>query len=153
MDVSSKSESIINLIKALVAFRGEEVSYKKGATNPYFRSKYTPLEDLVEAVTPALNRHGLTIAQFPSGDCGLTTYLLHTSGEYLMHTTTLAPAERNPQALGSAITYMRRYSLQAVLGIAADTDDDAEVAMGRAGSKEPPVAGSKPWLGNKRNGI
>lgn len=123
------SSELGELAKALVAFHGDEVSYKKSAINPHFRNKYTTLEDLVEAVTPVLQKHGLTVSQFPSGDGELTTYLIHTSGQYLSHSTKMFLAKTDPQGLGSAITYARRYSLAAVLGIAADVDDDANGAM------------------------
>lgn len=136
------SESINELAKALVAFHGDGVSYKKGAVNPHFKNRYTTLEDLVDAVTPVLQKHGLAVSQFPTGDGCLTTYLMHASGQYVSHETKMFLAKTDPQGLGSAITYARRNSLAAVLGIAADVDDDAEKAMVRpapsAASKKTP---------------
>lgn len=100
----------------------------KDATNPHFKNKYASLSNIIEATTPHLNAVGLSIIQLPC-ESGLETMLLHTSGEYIS-SVSLTPCKdaSNPQALGSALTYARRYALGAVLSLNIDEDDDAQRA-------------------------
>lgn len=127
-----KSETIGALAKALAAFQGEVKDPTKDADNPYFKSKYVPLDGLVTAVRPALAKHGLSYLQFPTGDgqaVAMTTVLLHESGEWLESDPfTMKPVKADPQGMGSCMTYARRYSLTSVLGIAWEEDDDANNA-------------------------
>lgn len=135
----SKSTSIKNLAIALVKFQGEVENVAKDGDNPFFRSKYATLENIVSQIRPYLFRQGLAFSQFPSGESELTTILLHTSGEFLCSTVKMAPKDNTPQGQGSAITYMRRYALSAVLGIVTEEDDD-----GNAASQTPKNRTSKP---------
>jgi len=127
-----KSDSIKNLAVALAAAQGEFSAVPKGADNPFFKSKYAALPDVVATATPVLSKNGLSVAQFvDSDDLGdlLTTYLLHSSGEFISHSMRLHVAKSNdPQSQGSAITYARRYSYMAALGLVADNDDDGNAA-------------------------
>lgn len=127
-----KSESIINLATALAAAQGEFSAVPKGATNPFFKSKYAALPDVVATAAPVLSKHGLSFAQFVDSDeIGdlLTTYLMHASGEFISHSMRLHVAKSNdPQSQGSAITYARRYSLMSAIGLVADDDDDGNAA-------------------------
>ncbi len=130
----NKSESITELAKALNAFQSELQLAKKKETNPFFKSKYADLAEIWETCRPLLAKCGLSLSQMASvvGEHAvLTTMLMHNSGEWLSGDLILSPAKSNdPQALGSAITYGRRYAMSAMLGVATE-DDDGETAMGR----------------------
>ena len=122
------SESITNIAVALHKFHGLMGKVGKDAVNPHFKNKYASLSNIIEATTPHLNAVGLSIIQLPC-ESGLETMLLHTSGEYIS-SVSLTPCKdaSNPQALGSALTYARRYALGAVLSLNIDEDDDAQKA-------------------------
>ena len=126
-----KSESISKLTQALLAAQAEFSAVPKGSDNPFFKSKYAALPDVVKHAGPVLSKHGLGVAQFVdnvNGEDALTTYLIHTSGEYISHSMLLHLVKDDPQAQGSAITYARRYSYMACLGLVADEDDDGNAA-------------------------
>lgn len=132
----NKSESITELNKALANFHKEVKQPMKDADNPFFKSKYVPLENVVEAIDDVAPKHGLTYSQYPvtteNGLVGISTVLLHESGEYIeFPPTTTKPDKNTPQGVGSALTYMRRYSLSAVFGITSDQDDDGNEASGK----------------------
>lgn len=123
------SESIKNIAKALVDFQSEVKDPRKEANNPFFKSKYVTLDALVDCVRPVLSKHGLAYIQSPSGDgqnISVTTLLIHESGEWIESDAfVMKAAKADPQGAGSAVTYGRRYSLQAVLGVTwCDEDDD-----------------------------
>ena len=140
------SESIENIAKALTAFQSDiqnpkvskevRVKTKKGGVYTY---DYAPLDEILKEFRPLLAGHGLAIMQLPSGDgqsISVSTLLIHESGEYIQSPPlNLRPESSDPQGAGSAITYARRYSLSAVLGIASEEDDDASMASGRQGSR------------------
>lgn len=93
--------------------------------------KYADLNDVLEAVRPVLNKHGLSIAQSTvseEGQIGVVTRIYHTSGHVEAFGPLLLPAGGDARSAGSAITYARRYSLTAALGISPDDDDDGEAA-------------------------
>jgi len=124
----NKSESIVTISGALVKFHAQMGKVSKDTVNPFFKNKYASLSNIIEAVTPHLTANGLTIVQMPTQD-GLETLLLHESGEYIGSTSTIAAKDAsNPQAVGSAITYARRYAIGAVLSLNIDEDDDANAA-------------------------
>jgi len=124
----NKSESITKLAAALGKFHGAMGKVGKDSVNPHFRNKYASLSNIIEAVTPHLNAAGLSIIQMPTTD-GLNTMLLHESGEYISSVSAIAAKDpMNPQAVGSAITYARRYALGSVLSLNIDEDDDATAA-------------------------
>lgn len=127
-----KSDSITELAKALCAFQADVKNPANTAVNPFFKSKYAPLPDILNAMRPLLSKHGLSILQSPRGDengVGVTTLLMHTSGEWVECCPLMMKADKNTaQGAGSAITYARRYALSAVLGISSEDDDDGNVA-------------------------
>lgn len=136
------------LAKAFLAAQKATESIKKAATNPAFKTKYADLAHVVEGVVPALNDAGVGVLQFPSYDgemVGVTTTLLHESGSSVTATLHLRPSKADPQGVGSAITYARRYSLLAITGSAPE-DDDGNAASGprqqpqRADPKPPTLA-------------
>lgn len=121
---------------ALVAAQGAIEGAKKGKANPAFRSKYADLGACWDACREALQENGIAVLQFPTssppGFVGLRTILVHgPTGETLSdeYTTPLKDAS-NAQAMGSAITYARRYALCAVIGICPEDDDGDAAAAG-----------------------
>lgn len=133
----NKSETITELNKALANFHKEVKQPMKDANNPFFKSKYVPLENVVEAIDDVAPKHGLTYSQYPvtteNGLVGISTVLLHESGEFIeFPPATTKPDKNTPQGVGSALTYMCRYSLSAVFGITSDQDDDGNEASGKS---------------------
>ena len=123
-----KSQSIKAIAKALGLFQIKMQPLKKDATNPFFKSKYVTLNNILENIEEPLRECGLVFTQFPDGDC-LTTILIHIeTGEYFQACYQLHPVKQDPQAIGSAITYARRYALGAILALNIDTDDDGNSA-------------------------
>lgn len=130
-----KSESITEISKALVAFQKEVEQPLKDADNPFMKSKYVPLENVVDAITPTATKHGLSFTQWAlndeNGRVGVATLLLHESGEYIEYDPVFMTAEKNtPQGAGSLITYLKRYTLSAIFGITSDKDDDGNDSSG-----------------------
>jgi len=123
---------------ALLAFQKEFQGAKKTAVNPHFKNEYFSLDDIVHATTPLLTKHGLYVSHGIETIDGITalTTLLHTEGtgtlksgdadEYVSSSIPL-PVSQNPQAMGSAITYYKRYNLCCLLNI-AEADDDGNAA-------------------------
>ena len=136
----NKSESITELAKALPNFQGKMTAVKKDATNPFYKSKYATLDTIWETIRKPLSENGLSIAQtmnFVNDKSILETTLYHTSGEWISGTQLVNPVKDDPQSLGSAISYARRYSLSAILGIVTDEDDDANIATKPEAKAEP----------------
>ena len=140
----NRSESIIELAKALSAFQGAMKSVPKTSVNPFFHSKYASLDAVWDMCRKPLADNGFSVVQTTVGEEGklfLDTLLLHISGEYISCRYPLTPMRQtkdagwalsdDPQSIGSAITYARRYAMSAMLGISADEDDDAEKATGK----------------------
>jgi hypothetical protein len=113
---------------AVIAFQIAIDPITKDSSNPFFKSKYATLSNILKAIKGPLLENGLTFVQFPDGENGLTTRLMHSSGEWMEATYQMKPAKADPQGLGSAITYQRRYSLGAVLGLDIEDDDDGNAA-------------------------
>lgn len=126
MDGSQK-----NLLGALLKAQQEFPTLVKDATNPAFRSRYATLGAVQEAAFPVLHKHGLVVLQSVRTEVteiGLVVYvgatLYHVeSGENTVQELGLSPSRPDPQGVGSAITYGRRYLLMTLLGLAADDDD------------------------------
>ena len=128
----NKSESIKNIAGALVKFQASVSKVAKEANNPFFKSKYASLANILDTIQKPLSECGLAISQFPDENA-LTTIILHAeSGEWMESSYVMPVAKQNdPQAMGSAITYARRQSIGSILNLNIDDDDDGEKAMGR----------------------
>ena len=128
----NKSESIKNIAGALVDFQSSVSKVAKEANNPFFKSKYASLANILDTIQKPLSECGLAISQFPDENA-LTTIILHAdSGEWMESSYVMPVAKQNdPQAMGSAMTYARRYALGSILNLNIDDDDDGEKAMGR----------------------
>lgn len=120
------SETLGKLTTALVKARAEIKHPARNKVNPHFRNRYADLTAVLDAVVPAFTANGLSLVQMVDGK-QLVTVLSHTSGEFISSAADI-PAHNNAQQLGSALTYLRRYTVQALAGIAADDDDDGNVA-------------------------
>lgn len=130
----NRSETITKLAIALVKFNAEVSSIAKDAKNPFFKSEYVTLDNLIIHTRPILQKNGLVVMQSPlsreDGSIGIQTLLIHESGEYIeSEPIYMKPAKQNdPQAAGSVISYMRRYSYQAILNLNTGEDDDGNNA-------------------------
>ena len=128
------SDSIGEVGGALAAAQGEMSAAKRDGKNSHYGNRYTTLDSLLEAAKPALSKHGLSVIQ-ASGAEGVegevlgsvTTRLVHKSGEWVESTLRVPLADRlTYQEVGKALTYLRRYSLAGLVGIAGEVDDDGE---------------------------
>lgn len=135
-----KSQDITSLAKALAKFQSEVAAIRKDSENPYFKSKYASLENIIENIRKPLSVNALSFSQLPNGENYLTTILMHESGQWIQSNAKMSPKDTSPQSQGSAITYMRRYALSGILGLATEDDDDGNqatkpnVAIGKGGS-------------------
>lgn len=149
-----KSESIKAIAGALAVFHSNVGTIKKDAKNPFFKSNYASLSNILDEIQDPLQEAGLVFSQFPDGDDSLTTILVHAeSGEFFQASNTMKAKANDPQALGSAITYSRRYVLGAVLGLNIETDDDGNAASkpqggatAGAGEKKDFPEDNRPWI-------
>ena len=130
----TKSDTIAELAKALAKAQAMMEGAKQDAENPFFKSRYSTLSSVWDACRKPLSENGLSVVQPCSDDADgklvIETTLLHSSGEWITGRLALNPVKNDPQGIGSAITYGRRYSLAAMVGISPE-DDDAEKAMDR----------------------
>ncbi|MGM9924226.1 MAG: ERF family protein, partial [Bacillus sp. (in: firmicutes)] len=139
----NRSESIIEIAKALSKFQSEVENPKNSANNPMFKSKYAPLDVVINTIKPVLAKNGLSYLQSTGSsedNIILTTLVMHESGEWIETDPLILPGyqmrkgggkEFNAQGAGSSITYARRYQLTAALGISSEDDDDGNGASGR----------------------
>ena len=133
----NKSESIAELAAALNKAQSEMSGAKKSAKNPFFKSKYANLEEVIHCIKEPFADNGLSFMQFPittDGFAGVETVILHSSGEWISGEFMLKCSKNDPQGMGSAITYAKRYGLQAACGIPSE-DDDGNAASAPAPKK------------------
>lgn len=127
-----------NIFRALNEVTKEITNPKNSKVNPYFNSKYAPLSEVLKIVRPLLAVNGLSITQellSIDGKVGVSTLITHSSGEWVETEPFYLTMEKGTaQSAGSCITYARRYSLSAILGISSEDDDDD----GNAASKQVP---------------
>lgn len=140
----SQSEQINELAAALSKAQGEMQAAIKDKVNPFFKSSYADLGSVWDAARPVLSKHGLCVMQtteLTQDKIVMVTTLAHTSGQWVKSYLPLNPAKNDSQGVGAAITYLRRYSLSAIVGVVCDDDDDGETAMGRGKTqnKQPPI--------------
>ena len=136
-----KSQSTKEITKALITFQVKVDTIRKDAKNPFFKSTYASLANILESIKEPLIECGLALTQFPYGENGLMTILMHESGEWIGFEYQMRPAKDDPQGRGSCLTYMRRYSISSVLFLNIDEDDDGNLAT--HGKSTPD---DKPWL-------
>ena len=138
-----QSSEINELAKALVSAQAQFSAIPKGSTNPFFKSKYAGLPEVVSHTAPILFANGLAISQFIDGEFlgadALVTYLIHESGQFIGHVMPLHLPKNDPQGQGSAVTYARRYAYMSALGLVADEDDDGNKASQQKPATKKPA--------------
>ena len=156
------SDALGKLAGALAAAQLEFTPVLKQSENPAYKrgnrtSRYADLAQVIDSTRPALAKNGLVVIQMPQVDhptkmLKMTTRLQHSSGEWI-ESDLVVPATQmqnryDIQSIGSAMTYTRRYAWQAIVGVAAEEDDDGNAAAG-VGSKEAQAEVAKEKLGDK----
>lgn len=114
-------------MKRLLEVQKQIGTLSKSAKNPFFKSQYLDLTTLIEHATPLLNAQGLVLLQPLSGDTVTSAIMDGDTGEVIVSSSLTLPNISDPQKLGSAITYFRRYTLKSLLAI-AEVDDDGNLA-------------------------
>jgi len=141
------SDETGKLMEALAKAQGEMEAAKTDSSNPYFKSRYADLASVVKASRPVLAKHGLCVMQRLMTDdsgCYLYTRLGHTSGQWIESKAPINPMKKDAQALGSEITYFRRYAYSALVGVVATgEDDDGERAMAEVRASSHKTVGTK----------
>lgn len=145
------SDSISTIMPALIKAQSAFAPAVKAKVNPHFKSKYVPLDAVVDAIAQPLRDNGIAIVQqtdIEDARTVLITRLIHESGEWIAGRYPVHPVKSDPQGEGSALTYARRYALMALVGIAPEDDDGnaAVKATEREGSR-PPVSKVTPLDG------
>jgi hypothetical protein len=137
----TKSDSIGQIAAALAQAQGEIENATKGSVNPHFKSKYADLAEILSTVRPVFSKFDLSFCQMPSfadGKATVETILMHKSGEWLASSLS-APvgAKQDAQQVGACVTYLRRYSMAAIAGIAQEDDDGNAVSQPKTPQKTP----------------
>lgn len=125
------SDTITKITPALIKAQGEFAPAVKAKVNPHFKSKYVPLDVVIDAIAEPLRNNGIAILQqtdIQDARTVLVTRLIHESGEWIAGRYPVHPVKADPQGEGSALTYARRYALMALVGIAPE-DDDGNAAV------------------------
>lgn len=140
------SEKIAELATALAKAQGAIGHAAKDRTNPAFKARYADLASVIDASRDALAANGLAVLQpvtIADGVVHVGTRIVHASGEWAECVVSIVLADQRAHAIGSAITYGRRYGLSAMVGVAPD-DDDGNVASGSGGARSPHIAERTP---------
>lgn len=133
------SKNIEKIAEALSSAQSEMGHALKDSQNPFFKSTYADLSQVIDVVRPCLSKNAISFIQFPFFDgvtVTVTTRLMHKSGQYLQNQFRLKPKAIDPQSVGSAITYARRYSLSSICGVTQDDDDGNRCSAKREGDQE-----------------
>lgn len=141
----NRSDQIDLLASAMSAAQRVMEGAEKSASNPFFKSKYADLSSVWAAIREPLSANGIAVIQMPSAEGAkvtITTLLVHSSGQWISSGLTVTAKEDTPQAIGSAITYIRRYALQSFAGVAPE-DDDGNAAQGRPQAVPPKQQATK----------
>jgi hypothetical protein len=130
----NESSDLKELFTALAKAQAEMKIAGLSSENPFFKSRYADLADIVRASRPALTKYGLSVIHqiLPNEDGAsmLHCILCHSSGQFIRTTMRILPVKNDIQSLGSCITYLKRYTYMAICGvICSDDDDDGELVM------------------------
>ena len=139
----NRSDSIKELATALAKAQAEIENASKTSKNDHFKSRYADLAEVLNTVRPVLAKNSLSFAQFPSLDgvvASVETILMHSSGEWISGVASAPLSKQDAQGVGSATTYLRRYSLAALAGIAQEDDDGNGAAQRAAPAKDDDLA-------------
>jgi hypothetical protein len=144
------SETIGELASALASAQAAMTNVVKMKENPFFKSSYADLGAIWDVARAPLTKNGLAVVQSASaanGEVVVTTRLIHKSGEWIEDSLALRPTKPDAQGIGSTITYGRRYSLAAFVGLASVEDDDGNAAV--TASTKPVAQATKQANGQK----
>lgn len=147
----NKSDSIANLAEALSKAQAEFTHAPLNSVNPFLKNKYADLGSVIQSVRPAMTKNGLSITQSVSADNGIVTVetmLLHSSGEWISQDIGI-PVDQSKgmslaQSIGAVVTYLRRYSIAAMMGVYADEDNDGNDEKQQKPSAAKPAPVQKP---------
>ena len=137
------SNEINEIAKALCLAQSEMSGATKQSTNPFYKSNYSDLASVMQAISLPFSAHGLSFVQGAEANeqrVSVTTRIIHTSGQWLEATTELPPTKADAQGWGSAITYAKRYGLQALCGVPSVDDDGQEAVKRVAAPKAVPIS-------------
>lgn len=134
-----QTPEINELAKALVKAQAAMTSASKDGTNPHFGKSYATLDSIWQAIRAPLTEHGLCVVQSLLPDNTLVTTMLHESGQWMRSYQKLNPVKNDPQGFGSALTYGRRYSLAAIVGICQADDDGEEASQTAKAPQKKPI--------------
>lgn len=135
--ILNKSDEINEIVKALAKVQSEIQNPKKDANNPFFKSKYSTLDNVIDAYKDLCSKNDLIVLENPVSKVdengkvlvGIEVQIMHTSGQFLSFDPyLLSPVKNDPQGIGSGVTYARRYTLSSVFNIASEEDDDGNSA-------------------------
>jgi hypothetical protein len=141
-EIMKKTDNLNELFTALSKAQGEIENAKKDSTNPFFKSKYADLAEVINVAKEPLSNNGLSVLQLPSNEDGVvtvSTILAHSSGQYIINDISATAEKLDIQTIGKLITYLRRYSYSAIVGIAQE-DDDGNAASGKTKPEAKPQA-------------
>lgn len=145
---SNQSPTLAKLAEALSKAQGLIEGAKKETENPFYKKSYADLASVWGVCRQPLSANGLSVIQLPSYSGGMVhveTIMAHSSGEWISGILSMAPMGEDPQKVGSAISYARRYALASIVGVYQE-DDDANAASGKgreAGKQDRPPAKQK----------
>jgi hypothetical protein len=129
------SETVVKIFQALISFQAEVKPAEKNGKNPFFSSSYSTLQDVFESIKPGMKLNKLGVIQSPElyetqegKFIKVVSRVIHESGEWIEGEVSASLKDANPQTIGSAISYLRRYSLISLFGIASEDDDDGNAA-------------------------
>lgn len=148
------SETVSDLYAALAVAQGNMGVVVKDAANPHFRSRYASLGAVLDAVLPALNAQGIALLQHPhyaEGVVTVTTMLAHKSGQWMSSAVATRVGKDHAQGVGSAITYLRRYGAQSILGLPVEDDDGNAASRRRAAVQRTASTPSSQELKERRD--
>lgn len=136
----SESKEIKQFVQAFIKAQSEFKPAIKNKLNPHFKSKFADLETVIDACLVALNKNGISLNQptriTETNTVVLITRLTHVSGEFIDSELPVINPANTPQGMGSALTYTKRFGIQALLGIPSE-DDDGEASHGRKAVSSP----------------
>lgn len=128
----NSSETLKEFALAFTQMQAQLTNAPFDSTNPHFRNKYASLAGIINHIRPIIAKFGFSFLQMTNTSAdsvSIETILLHSSGEFVKSITSLKVSKNDPQGMGSAFTYAKRYGLSAILGIASEEDDDGEAAQ------------------------
>lgn len=139
-----------DLLAALAAAQGEIENATKNAKNPHFKNNYADLAECLNTIRPVFSAHGLAVIQsaghFDGAMVTVTTIITHKTGGMISSESTCVPAKTDAQGIGAATTYLRRYSVAAMCGIAQE-DDDGQTSIHNSKPAAPKVMPSNLTIG------